>query len=59
MSELKLKIKCLCGRNDLITAEEADKLPWNEDESLTCHCGKKIPFVGHNKPRAKGIGWVS
>jgi hypothetical protein len=58
MTETKLKVKCSCGRNDLLDENEADNLQWNEDQSLTCHCSKKILFLGHGKLKNNGAAWV-
>ena len=58
MTETMLSVKCSCGRNDLLTEDKADQLQWNEDQSLTCHCSKKIIFIGHGELKNKGAAWV-
>lgn len=56
---LQLHIKCNCGRNEFVPEQDADALPWLEDESLTCHCGKKLPYKGHGKIHNFGVAWAS
>lgn len=56
---MKLQVKCLCGINKIYeTQEEQDRLPWNDDETLSCECGKRLRFKGHNGVKLAGYAFV-
>ena len=55
----KLHIKCNCGRDEKVTEQQADSLPWQEDESLKCTCGKSLPYKGHGEVKKFGTAWVT
>ncbi|USD58956.1 hypothetical protein J4N45_10480 [Vibrio sp. SCSIO 43140] len=55
----KLHVKCTCGRDEKLTEQQADDLPWQESEKVNCHCGKALPHKGHGKVGNFGTAWVS
>ncbi|MDA0152423.1 hypothetical protein OH460_08920 [Vibrio sp. Makdt] len=58
MNVIKLHIKCTCGRDDKVSEEKADTLPFHEDGGLTCTCGKNLPNKGHGEVKKFGTSWV-
>ncbi|USD35453.1 MULTISPECIES: hypothetical protein [Vibrio] len=54
----KLHIKCTCGRDEKLTEQQADCLHWQESETVTCGCGKSLPYKGHDEVRGYGVAWV-
>lgn len=56
---LQIHIKCNCGRNEFVSEKNADALPWLEDGSLKCQCGKNLPYKGHGKIHSFGVAWTS
>lgn len=56
---VELHIKCSgCGRNEKISEERANSLPWSEDESIKCDCNKRLPFKGHTELVSFGVAWL-
>lgn len=55
----KLHIKCKCGRNEKLTEEHAERLPWTESQTLKCNCGKELKYLGHQQLKNTGVAWIS